>query len=312
MGQMIASRLIRRRPAAVAGLLVTVMVLAGCGRSDSEYSSRASVTIPLRIACIGGPMAAPLYTAESQRRGAELRPLELLEFKTSGDAGYALLWGQTDAALVEPMKAANLLQRGGSPSLKVVGTIQFPYGATLVLRKDLSLRLGDLAGRTIAAECEDCGLLHQFKTDARRLGLDPEQIRTVYIPFEDMIAALEAKTVDAILTKGSYGVIGESLGHKILYQNWDIAAGTDECCPAILAQTVYFLVVRSLDDDIISGLVRTLEATGETKPDDVREIVSKHTGISREQLTHFPLATFSVVTEELKSLLKDHAWSPRQ
>ena len=307
-----AAWVIVRRPAVVAGLLITLLVLGGCFRSDSGKSPGTQATRPLRVAYIGSPMAAPLFVAAASRGGADRQPLDLLQFKTSGDAGYALLWGEVDAALIEPLKTPNLLQTSKFPPLKVAGTIQFPYGATLVLRKDLSLRFGELAGRTVAAEGEDCGLWHQFKTDARRLGLDPERIRTVYMPFEDMVPSLEAKTVDAILTKGSYGVIGESLGHKILYQNWDVAAGTDECCPAILAQTVYFLVVRRLDDETVARLVQTLEATGQEKLDEVRGIVSKQTGISEKRLAHFPVATFSAVTDELGSLLKDHAWSPRQ
>ncbi len=300
------------RQAAIACLLATLLVLGGVSRSDSENPPRTAATKPLRVAYTGSPIAAPLYVAETARSSADRQPLELVAFKTSGDAGYALLSGNVDAALIETAKTPNLLNRGKSAGLKVAGTIQFPYGATLVLRKDLTLRLGDLAGRKVAAEGEDCELVHQFKKDARRHGLEPEQIRMVYMPFEDMLPALEAKTVDAVLTKSSYGLIGESLGHKILYQNWDVSAGADECCPAILAQTVYFLVVRPIGDDTVARLLRTLEAAGQEKPSEVRRIVSKETGLSEKQLDQFPVASFSIITDELRSLLNPYAWSPKQ
>jgi len=243
-----SARMLTGRAAVIACLVTTLLVLGGVSRSAAENLPRTATTKPLRIGYTGSPVAAPLYVAEAAQSAADRQPLKLVAFKTSGDAGYALLSGDVDAALIETAKTPNLLNRGTSARLKVAGMIQFPYGASLVLRKDLTLRLGDLAGRKVGAEGEDCELVHQFKKDARRLGLDPEKIRMVYMPFEDMLPALEAKIVEAILTKGSYGLIGESLGHKILYQNWDVAAGADECCPAILAQTVYFLVVRPLGD----------------------------------------------------------------
>jgi ABC-type nitrate/sulfonate/bicarbonate transport system substrate-binding protein len=251
--------------------------------------------------------------AEDQQAGASGVPaIKLLQFKASSDIGYALLSGDLDAGLVEPDRAESLLEKGGSAGLKVAGEVQFPYGATVVLRKDLSLRLSDLEGRKVAAEGDDCELYHQFAKNAQRLGVDLKRVEMVYMPFDEMIPALEAKVVDAIVTKGSYGVISEALGHKILYQKWDIAVGHDECCPAILAQTAYFLVVRPVSDADIARLVQRLEATNQIKPSEARALVCKRIGIQEEQLSQLPVASFSPLTDKLRSYLKNQAWNQKQ
>ncbi len=292
-------------------ILIVLSVLGGCSRNDSGKPP-GTISKHLRIGHVGNPIAAPLYAAEGpQAARPDGDSIALIQFKTSADAGYALLSGDLDAALIEPSRASGLLQSSGAGGLKVAGAVQFPYGAVLVLRKDLSLRLADLAGRKVAAEGSDCELFHQFSKDALRLGVDLKRIQIVYMPFDDMLSALEAKLVDAILTKGAYGAIGESLGHKILYQKWDVEAGADTCCPAILAQTFYFLVVRPIPDASIARLVQRLETTNQIKAADVRALVSAKTGISSEQLARLPVATFSPVTDQLRLLLKERAWNPK-
>jgi len=285
--------------------------LEGCSRKHSGGASGAAPAKPLQIGFVGSPVAAPLYVAEDRQAGASgaTPEFEVVQFKSSADIGYALLSGDLDAGLLEPSKAEGLLERGASGGLKVAGEIQFPYGATVVLRKDLSsLRLSDLEGRKLAVEGDDCQLYHEFSHDAKRLGVDISRIELVFMPFDDMLPALESKTVDAILTKGAYGAIGESLGHSVLYQKWDVEAGEDECCPAILAQTAYYLVVRPLPDEEVARLVQRLEATNLAKPSEARALVCKRLGLKQGDLSQFPVASFAPLSDSLRSYLKHLAW----
>ncbi|HSW39901.1 MAG TPA: hypothetical protein VLL97_10455 [Acidobacteriota bacterium] len=301
---------IRQAAALAAAVLLIALFLGGCSRSDSGNPPGGHATKPLRIGFVGNPIAAPLYVAENLQDGSHAAPaINIVQFTTSADIGYALLSGDLDAGLIEPAKAEVLLKIGENTGLKVAGEIQFPYGATVVLQKDLSLRLPELAGRKVAAKDDHCELFHQFTLDAPARGLDLKQVEIVHMPFEDMIPALEAKVVDAILTKGSYGVIAESLGHTILYQKWDLATGSDDCCPAVLAQTAYYLVVRPASDPEIAGLVQRLEAANRIKPSEARALISKRLGIAEERLIQFPVAVFSPLNDELRSHLKKHAWN---
>lgn len=287
--------------------VLCVAALGGCSRVDPGNSPSVGINKPLRIGYVAGPMAAPLYVAEAKELNVQDRTFKLIPFKTSGDIGYGLLSGELDAGLIEPDKALSLFKEYKKSGLKVAGVIEFPYGASLVLRRGLKLRLNDLSGRTIAAEEPDCVLVRQFKHDLKRFGIDPGKIKFVFMPFEEMIPALEAKKVDGAITKSSYALIGESLGHTVLYQNWKAKPGGDECCPAFLAQVDYFLVVRPLENSTIGRLTESLAAAGREKPAETRVIINSHTRIPAAILDKFPVPSFSPVSEELKLHLKEFA-----
>lgn len=255
----------------------------------------------IRIGYGDSPLLGPLYAA-AERQAARPHAWEVVPIGSGGDIGYSLISGRIDAGFVETNKAVKLLKAPGGETLKVAGAVQFPYGATLVIRKDLNIRLGELAGRTIAAQEPDCKLLHQFRKDARRLGVDVDRIRVVFMTFDEMVPALEAGKVDAVLVKGSYAVLAEHLGHKVLYQNWDIKAG-DECCPAALAQSDYFLVVRAQTQEALTPVVQSLLAASELSPSDLRHVVAKRLGYSPEALERLPTASFVTVNDELRKEL---------
>lgn len=294
----------RRLPALCLFLmLLSILLPAGC--KERETSSATGVQVKSsaksdsrRVGYVASPLLGPLYAA-----GTAERRWETVRFGTAGDVGYALIAGEIDAGFVETEKALELLKAPGGETLKIVGAVQFPYGATLVVRKDLKLRLTDLAGRHIAALEPDCIINHQFNTDARRLGLDPKKIRYSYMPFDQMLPALESKSIDGALVKAAYAVLAEFQGHKVIYQNWDIDAGGDECCPASIAQTEYFLVVREQAPEKVKPLVEALTAAGDLPPSKIREAVSQQLGYPKEALEQFPVAAFAVVSDEQRKLL---------
>jgi ABC-type nitrate/sulfonate/bicarbonate transport system substrate-binding protein len=286
-------------------LLAVGVILVGilaCTREPARNEGHSPGNSTLRIGHDGSPLLGPLYLAAPAAHGASAAPWELVRFGSGGDLGYALLAGKIGAGFVETNKAVKLLQAPGGADLKVAGAIQFPYGATLVLRKDLSLRLTDLAGHSIAAQEPDCKLLHRFRQDVRKSGVNPDGLNVKYMPFDEMIPALEAKAVDAVLVKGAYAVLAQQLGHKILYQKWDIQAG-DDCCPAALAQTELLLVVRNREAAAYQPLVRQLAAASLRPPAELRQAVARQVGYPLEALQQFPLSGFTVITDELGKIL---------
>jgi hypothetical protein len=243
---------------------------------------------------------APLYAAHVRRNRSTA--WELSGFGSGGDVGYALLAGEVAAGFVETEKALKLLQAPGGDQLQIAGAIRFPYGATLVLRKDLKLRLSELTGRHLAALEPDCAINHQFQQDASRHGLDPRTLRYSYMPFAQMLPALEAKAVDGVVVKGAYGVLAEQAGHKILYQNWKVAA-SDDCCPAILAQTEFFLVVRQQALDRLTPVIKELSAADDLPASDLRAAVSNRLGYPATALERFPVASFVLLDDAARKTI---------
>jgi ABC-type nitrate/sulfonate/bicarbonate transport system substrate-binding protein len=265
----------------------------------------------VRIGYTNNPLFVPLFVAVDKGlfRNHGLK-VELKKFGSPSEIGYALLAERIDVGFVEPLKAFRLLNGHKQGRIKIVGTIGFPYGATLVVRKDLDVRLADLEGLKIAASSKDCVLLHQFKHDAKRYGVNIEQINFIYMGFDTMLPALEAKKVDAVLFKGSYGQLAELKGHKTLYQNWEVKSG-DECCPQYLAHIEYFILVKGLDAKTLNQLRAVLEATSKLPLEDSRKAIINHTGFPAENQSDFPVAEYANISEELKKELGEWVWKGR-
>ncbi|BCS54135.1 ABC transporter substrate-binding protein [Geobacter sp. SVR] len=285
-----------KRHLAVLLLAVACFLLAAC--QDRPTAGSAAAERPVKIGYHPNPLLGPLYAVNGKGSG-----WKLVTFGTGGDVGYSLLSGEVEAGFVDTEKALKLIKAPGGERLKVAGVIQFPYGATLVVRKDLKLRLGDLKGKHLAALEADCIINHQFNKDARKHGLDPKSIRYSYMPFADMLPALESKSIDGALVKGAHGVLAELAGHKILYQNWEIKAGADDCCPPAIAQAEYFLVVREQAVERVKPLVAALTTTNDLPPSSLRQAIAANLGYPVAALEQYPTSTFAAVSEDLKKML---------
>jgi ABC-type nitrate/sulfonate/bicarbonate transport system substrate-binding protein len=302
---------------ALLGLLTAgVLLCCGCQQKQPAGGKVPPAATPASPGAIivgygNSPLLGPLYAAQEQIKSTG-KPAgwELKQFGSGGDIGYSLIAGEIDAGFIETDKALKLLKAPGGEKLKIAGAIEFPYGATLVVRKDLKVRLSDLAGKHLAALEADCILNHQFTRDAQRHGLDPKTLRYSYMPFAEMLPALEAKAIDGALVKGAYGVVAELAGHKILYQNWDIKAGVDDCCPPSIAQTELFLVVREQAADKIKPLITALSAASALPPFDIRQAVSKNLGYPPAALEQYPVSSFTAVSAELRKHLGEQKCLP--
>jgi ABC-type nitrate/sulfonate/bicarbonate transport system substrate-binding protein len=248
----------------------------------------------LKIGHGGGYLSAALYAAQKEL-GSQV---DIRQFNSLSDVAYSLLLGALDAGFVGVDKLAAFSELDGFEQLTVVGKITYPYGATLVLRKGLNLRLQELNGLTVAASSPHCVLLKEFTEDAKRLKANISDIKYEYMAFDAMIPALEAKAVDAAILRGTYSVIALQDGHSILYQNWEVKPG-DECCPAIVDQAALVLLARRDKLNEIKPLLDALLLAQKLSPDQLRRAVADNTVIPFNILQGQPVPEFSLASDEL-------------
>jgi len=273
--------------------LLLLTVLTACGARGTQNK--------LKVGYGGGYLSAALYAAQENFDGADIQ-----RFNSLSDAGYSLLSGALDVGFVDADKLAALAELDGFERLTVVGKVTYPYGATLVLRKGLNIRLNELGGLTIAASAPNCILLDEFIADAQRLGADISGIKYKYIAFDAMIPALEAGAVDAAIIKGSYAVVALQEGHSILYQNWDMVPG-DECCPAVIDQAALVLLAQRDKLDAVQPFIDALLSAQELSPDELRRAVANNTVIPFEILQGQPVPEFSLAGDELVEIFIESA-----
>ena len=282
----------------ITSVVLLALIISGCSSGE-----RTRTGTPFRVGYADSPLMSILYAAEAAR----LTPSswETRAMASSGDVGYALASGKLEAGLVETGKAISLLKTDAGRDLTLAGAFSYPYGAVLVMRKGLNIRLDDLPGKTLAVEDADCKLVHQFKRDVQRLGVSLEKVTFRFIPFEDMIPALESGAVDGVVTKGSYALLAESRGHTILYQNWELKPGGDDCCPESLAQIEYFLVVRNDAVSRLKPLVDDLEAASARPPAEIRRTLARRLNLDPARLGRFPVARFEEVSAAVRKDVGD-------
>jgi len=248
----------------------------------------------LKVGHGGGYLSASLYAAQ-EKLGKQV---DIRQFNSLSDVAYSLLLGELDAGFVGVDKLAAFAELDGFEKLTVVGKITYPYGATLVLRKGLNLRLQELNGLTIAVSSPHCVLLDEFIKDATRLKANVSDIKYEYMPFDAMVPALTAKAVDGAIIRGTYAIIALQEGHSILYQNWEVQPG-DECCPAIIDQAALVLLARREKLDAVKPLIDALLSAQKLSPDQLRTSVAENTIIPFKVLQGQPVPEFSVANDEL-------------
>lgn len=295
-----------RKAWAAGSCVLFALLLLVLWRFFTDGAGREGV---VRIGYVGSPFLADLYvsaeTGAFEGRGLKV---SMKRFGSTSDVGYALLSGRIDAGFVEPSRALHLVKGREREGVRVAGSVTFPFGVALVVRKDRDMRLDDLPGSKVAASAENCVLLHRFREDAKRLGVAVGKIEFVFMGFDAMLPALEAGRVDAVLVKGAHALLAEREGHKTLYQNWRAESG-DECCPTYLAQVEYFMLVKGLGRDAVVALIEAMEESSrKAPPGEGRRAIGKYTGFPEELLRRFPMPSFSRVGEETEKELGDLAW----
>jgi len=264
-------------------LVIVLLFFASCEKKNT-----------LKVGHGGGYLSAALYAAQ-EKLGSQV---DIRQFNSLSDVAYSLLLGELDAGFVGVDKLAAFAELDGFDKLTLVGKVTYPYGATLVLRKGLNLRLQELNGLTVAVSSPHCVLLDEFIKDAKRLNANISDIKYEYMAFDAMVPALEAKVVDAAIIRGTYAIIALQDGHSILYQNWEVQPG-DECCPAIIDQAALALLARREKLDAVKPLLDTLLSSQKLSPDKLRSSVAENTVIPFSLLQGQPVPEFSLAGDEL-------------
>lgn len=276
-------------------LLTAAAFLSGCGERD--------VTV---IGHSGGPLLTAAYVAESDPEfGGRF---ELSRLGTPADVGYALLSGDLAAGFIDPARYEEIERLPGFEKLEVVGKVTYPFGATLVVRNGLEVRLGDLEGKKVGISQPECVLWDTFKADAERLNVDTEKLELQVIAFDAMIPALEAGIIDAVVVRGALAAVAVKKGHTVLYQNWEIEetdAG-DGCCPLTEDQVELILLAQRNDPEASSGLPALLTRSQSSSLEVLRSAAAQATGIPVEILADLPVSRFEVADRALIEELLSH------
>jgi ABC-type nitrate/sulfonate/bicarbonate transport system substrate-binding protein len=273
-----------------ASVMGAFLLNAECSYAGGKFS----------VGHTGGNLVSALYRASEQPGWDD--KFEAVKLGSSSDVGYALISGSLDAGFVDVTRVKYFANLPGFEKLAGAGRITFPYGATLVLRKGLNLRIGELEWRKIAASSPECVLLEAFREDASRLKADISGVEFVYMPFDAMLPALEAREVDGAVLKGASAAVAVSQGHSILYQNWDVQPG-DECCPAIIDQAVQVLLVRRDAKETGDALVKSILEAQSGGSDILRKSAAEHTTIPMSVLESQPIPQFDTADDSLVALL---------
>lgn len=276
----------------LVALLTVAGALSGCSERDTAVIGHS-----------GGPLLAAAYVAEGSPEFGDR--FELSRLGTPADVGYALLSGDLDAGFIDPARYEAIKILPGFETLNVVGKITYPFGATLVVREGLSLRLSDLEGKKVGISQLECVLWDTLKADAERLGVDTGSFDLQAMHFDAMIPALEAGIVDAVVLRGALAAVAIKEGHTILYQNWEVeGAGNDPsvgdgCCPPTTDQVESILLAHRDNTDALRVLPELLESHQLDSQADLRSAVARATGIPIATLEGLPVGRFAVADRGL-------------
>lgn len=188
------------RSAAIA--LVAALAIAGCG--DDEDT--ASVTT-LKLGGIAIPHFAPIVVGQDkgffEREGIRLD----IQY---GEGGAAIVPGVVsgDFDLGYGNAVSAMLARGKGLPLKLIASADRteakpgPHGSggLVLVKKDSPFRrLPDLQGHTVAVNTLENSQTLMTKAAMDELGGDHRKLKLVEIPFPEMLAALDAGQVDAVV-----------------------------------------------------------------------------------------------------------------
>lgn len=278
--------------------------------TPAPAATATPATTPLRIGYLHTPLLASLFAAAVADKGEHYR---LVSFASGEEMGYALNIGEIDAGFFNPAAVDLLLaqQKAATTGLRVAGAIEFPYGATLVVRQGFDKRLTELAGSTIGAGEPDCVLLKQLQSDAtKKLHADVSNVHWVYLDDDNLVPALNARKIDGAVVKADVAMLAVATGASILYQHWDVQ-GKDECCPIWSKQADSLLVVAPGHATAVTGLMQQLEQVSKTASREEldRAVVSFLNYPVKALDGNWPRATFTPLSQAVREHFAQHLWS---
>lgn len=188
LAELIGSTVKRRLPYIA---LLAASLLSACGEDSASR--------PLRIGISPWPGYELLYLADE--RGlfkAHDLAVQLVELGSLGDTRRAFEAGQIDAMAGTPVEVIQAERNSGN-RLEIVQVLDFSNGGDVILARAEVTKVAQLAGKNVGVEPASLGPFI-LKLALERAGLPYQAARQTHIAPKEMLAALQAKRVDAVVT----------------------------------------------------------------------------------------------------------------
>ena len=183
----------------VISATLAASVISACGGSDSPESKNGLEKTDLKIGALSIVDDAPLYLAVKngyfEAEGLEVTPTVL---KNGSEAISRLQSGGVDIAWASYPSVITVAKQGVKLRIVVDGyaTKQHLF-SVMALPKSTIKKPSDLAGKKVAVNSAK-GLGPLLMSSAlKSAGVDPKSVKLVEMPFSDMPAAVQNKSVDA-------------------------------------------------------------------------------------------------------------------
>ncbi|MET7474341.1 ABC transporter substrate-binding protein [Streptomyces sp. NPDC005648] len=278
--------------AAGALLLVATACGSSSGSSAGGSTSSAGVTT-VRVGLIPIVDVAPLYLGEKRgfyrKQGLKLSPT-----LASGGAAIvpAVASGQYQFGFSNVFSL--MLAQSNGVALKAIsngvastGVQGKDFGALLV-RKGSSLKSAKgLEGKKVAVNTLKNVVELSVRESVTKAGGDPDKVKMVEIPFDQMPAALDKGEVDAAMAvEPALTTIKDQGGQEIASPLVDVAPG--------LTVAMYFTSARYAQQNpaVVKGFQTATAqslAYADAHPDEVRQIVSSYTKVPAPVLSQVTL-----------------------
>lgn len=281
-----------------AGLSAGALLLAAtaCGSSDGGSSGKGTSsggTTTVKVGLIPIVDVAPLYLG--QKKGFyEKQGLKLSLTLASGGAAIvpAVASGQNQFGFSNVFslmlaQTNGVALKGISNGVASTGTQGKDFGATLV-KKDSSIKTAkDLQGKKVAVNTLKNIVELSVRESVMKAGGDPDKVKFVEIPFDQMAAALDKGQVDAAMAvEPALTTIKDQGGREIASPLVDVAPD--------LAVAMYFTSQQyaKQNPDVVKKF-RTATAQSlayaDSHPDEVRQIVATYTKVPASVLAKITL-----------------------
>ncbi|SNX65036.1 NitT/TauT family transport system substrate-binding protein [Streptomyces sp. TLI_55] len=296
------------------GLVLAAMLVgaAGCGSSDSGSGTASPAgggkTTQVTVGIIPIIDVAPLYLGQKKGFFAD-RGIELKTVTAQGGAAIipGVVSGQFQFGFSNTTSLM-IAQTKGVPVKSVVngaasnGKVGADVTGVLV-KKDSSIKSAkDLAGHTVAVNTLQNIGSTTVRESVRKAGGDPDKVKFVEIPFDQMPAALDGGRVDAAWMGDPAKSIAEQQGARI------VASPFAETDPKLTVAT-YFTSTQitqrnpELVKKFTEAMAESLEYASR-HPDEARQILTTYTKIDASLLDTLTLPAWpaEVDTASLEKL----------
>ncbi|MDT7840040.1 ABC transporter substrate-binding protein [Streptomyces justiciae] len=271
------------------GLLTAAMVVgaAGCGSSDSGSDAASPAgggrTTQVTVGIIPIIDVAPLYLGQKKGFFAD-RGIELKTVTAQGGAAIipGVVSGQFQFGFSNTTSLM-IAQTKGVPVKSVVngaasnGKVGADVTGVLV-KKDSSIKSAkDLAGHTVAVNTLQNIGSTTVRESVRKAGGDPDKVKFVEIPFDQMPAALDGGRVDAAWMGDPAKSIAEQQGARI------VASPFAETDPKLTVATYFTSTqITQRNPELVKKFTEAMTESlkyASQHPDEARQILTAYTKI---------------------------------